>query len=48
MEHILTKVRCGLSIVRKAKSYLNQESPINLISHHDYEPHCMLHHGLVS
>ena len=26
MEHVLTKVRCGLSIVRKAKSYLNQES----------------------
>ena len=26
MEHVLTKVRCRLSIVRKAKSYLNQES----------------------
>ena len=26
MEHVLTKVRCGLSIVRKVKSYLNQES----------------------
>ena len=26
MEHVLTKVGCGLSIVRKAKPYLNQES----------------------
>ena len=26
MEHVLTKVRCGLSIARKAKPYLNQES----------------------
>ena len=30
MEHVLTKVRCGLSIVRKAKPYLNQESLIIL------------------
>ena len=26
MEHVLTKVRCGLLIVRKAKPYVNQES----------------------
>ena len=26
MEHVLSKVRCGLSILRKAKSYLIQES----------------------
>ena len=26
MEHVLTKVRCGLSVVRKIKLYLNQES----------------------